>query len=207
MNNNFYYNKYIKYKNKYFELKQKTSKYDFTTREDENKIVSHYKLNTTDLEYIINLLCETSEYCGILHVDSDTNELFIDKDSINKGKKDSYGRLYCANKKYDKIIWHTHPKLSKYFPSTEDILKILKNSNINQSFIFTSFGYWALYYYGELPEHKINDKTINIKRINDLFYFKTQKGREYNKDEIDIYISNLKRLISNLSIYFFPYHK
>ena len=43
------------------------------------------------------------------------------------------------------IIWHNHPYESKFYPSVEDILKVIKIKNkFQQSLIITKFGYWDM---------------------------------------------------------------
>lgn len=87
------------------------------------------------------------------------------------------------------IIWHTHSIASKYYPSIEDINKVLKYPEINTSYIYTWYGYWKLDYKGK---RILTD--IEIQVINDIlarFYNDTKKGREYNSDAINELVSSI----------------
>jgi len=96
-------------------------------------------------------------------------------------------RANCLYDDYnDGILWHNHPIGEKYYPSLEDILKVIKNKPINMSLIFSKFGYWII----ESKQHiktteVLENLSVNIKNINDTFYWETKKGREYNYDEIN----------------------
>ena len=43
-----------------------------------------------------------------------------------------------------KPIWHTHPKIVKYYLSTTDITKCLTHPKVNESYIFTQHGVWKI---------------------------------------------------------------
>jgi hypothetical protein len=94
------------------------------------------------------------------------------------------------------IIWHTHPPTSKYYPSVEDICKVLKHPDINVSIIFTIYGVWVYKCNTEERVHKIpEDLTQLINGLGDDFYRETEKGRTYNIDAILNYIFRLKNLL------------
>ena len=76
---------------------------------------------------------------------------------------------------YQQVIWHTHPLHSKYYPSYQDILKIIKHININQSYILTSQGFWILSYRGYINEwEQYIDK---LQKYLNAFYGFTSGGR------------------------------
>lgn len=93
------------------------------------------------------------------------------------------------------IIWHTHSSASKYYPSIEDINKVLKYPEINTSYIYTRYGYWTLDYRGD---RILTD--IEMQVANDIlrqFYINTANGREYNVDEIDDLVSSINSKIGD----------
>lgn len=105
-------------------------------------------------------------------------------------------RHHCNFEHYDKIIWHSHPKTAKFYPSLEDILKSikLKNSQIIYSYIFTQFGIWTLY---TINHTDVSDELKN--KINDLLnklYFSTEKGRVYNHKSVDTFINEINTLLA-----------
>ena len=95
--------------------------------------------------------------------------------------------LYTAVKQHDKskcywktpyqqVIWHTHPLQSKYYPSYQDILKIIKHININQSYILTSQGFWILSYQGYINNWE--QYIEKIQKYLNAFYGFTGRGRQ-----------------------------
>lgn len=110
-------------------------------------------------------------------------------------------RLYCIYKKYDKIIWHTHP--DKIYPSLEDILKILKNEIINFSIIFCKFGYFQLYFYD-----KIDNITDELQKhiqdiLNEYYFSNTRNGRDYDEKSIKKLCHKLNYIINKNSVNMF----
>jgi hypothetical protein len=105
-------------------------------------------------------------------------------------------RANCLYEDYrEPIIWHNHPKTSKYYPSIEDIQKVIKtkNSTLFKSFIFTHMGYWEL---TAIQHIDISPKlSLNIERLLNWFYFKSSQGRVYNKDAIDRLIKDLNTIL------------
>jgi hypothetical protein len=98
------------------------------------------------------------------------------------------------------IIWHTHPSVSKYYPSVEDICKILKKHNdqeIYLSIIFTTHGIWTFSNFMKTRNIDNDLKKIIDEEINTPFYEETNRGRNYNESEIQSYLSLIKELINN----------
>lgn len=132
-----------------------------------------------------NIANDTKEMCG----------------SINEGKYvfKKFGpeitqqiRGSCQLDHHYPKIWHTHPHNSKFYPSLEDIIKVIKNLTY-MSVIFTNFGYWTLYC---KDEHKyIIDKDSlirHITKINDTFYEITNGGKSGAEcKRINTYINQL----------------
>lgn len=132
------------------------------------------------------------ELCG--SISKLNNEVFI-----HETPSLSEARANCMYDDYsDGIIWHNHPKTSKFYPSLEDILKVIKQKNdtLKMSFILTPFGYWRL----ETINHiDVSDKIKNdIKYWLDWLYFNTEKGRVYKEDAVNKMTENLNILLNNI---------
>jgi len=125
---------------------------------------------------------------------------YIDKTDRNKQYKEGQGepkregsRGSCSSPDHT-IIWHTHSHVSKYYPSLEDIKKVLKSTLVKESIIYTVYGFWVLSFDGKITFFG-EDFDSDVSNILDTFYFKTGRGREYNKAEIDKLISVLTNYI------------
>ena len=112
------------------------------------------------------------------------------KDAAGPPKEEGE-RASCHGPNY-RQIWHTHSHVSKYYPSFEDINSVLKRQEIEDSYIYTVFGFWHLHYIGKIILDEEQKK--NIKELLDFFYDVTGKGRSYNTKEI----TNLCFDINNL---------
>lgn len=87
----------------------------------------------------------------------------------------------CKHSRYEKYIWHTHPKVSKGYPSKEDIIKVLKNNKVEYSLIFTTWGIWVVNCKNKkdyTPQHIDYIGDIITKAINKLYYL-SEKGRSF----------------------------
>ena len=88
-------------------------------------------------------------------------------------------RSQCSIEELEKnqqidTIWHTHSHVSKFYPSPEDILKVIKSNNIHTELIYTSPVIWTLtcpksWDLGELGR-KGSDVYKAIKEVNDELY-------------------------------------
>jgi len=131
------------------------------------------------------------EKCGTI---SKTNNGYIVNVHEKENNVDEL-RHHCNFEYYDNIIWHSHPKIAKFYPSLEDILKSikLKNSQIIYSYIFTQFGFWTLYTINHID---VSDELKN--KINDLLnilYFSTERGRIYNSAAVDTFTDGINTLL------------
>lgn len=181
--------KYLKYKNKYLNLKLQ-------------KGGNPFRFNPPDIVYILNTLDQEVEYCG--HFQNKNGTLFVVLDQTNMGDFDN-GRAMCLYNSYNNIIWHTHPNTLKYYPSLEDILKVLKHEIIYYSYIFTQFGYWTMYFKG-VYKHVADPKFIEfVKNVNTKFYVKSGNGRKFNDEAIKYYVNKLSSTINEFQIYFNAY--
>jgi hypothetical protein len=143
-------------------------------------------------------------------------------------------RKNCSHTKYSKIIYHTHPKNAKSYPSVEDIMKITKikdestihpthnNKIIKTSLIFTDCGIWELYCNDNknLDKNHYNQITKYIEGILKKIYEKYSKTVRHDNNGriIEVkgggrYVVNddyLKYAIKNIEDalhYYFPSYK
>ena len=132
------------------------------------------------------------EKCGTIKKEDGKYIMTIHEKESNQNEL----RNHCNLEYYDKIIWHSHPKISKFYPSLEDILKSIKtkNSQIIYSYIFTQFGFWTLYTINHI---EVSDELKN--KINDLLnklYFMTERGRKYNHESVGTFINEINTLLT-----------
>jgi proteasome lid subunit RPN8/RPN11 len=152
-------------------------------------------------ELINNILFERKEICGYIKLKEDGQHYFIKTADgpimIDSDEKKSRGS--CNIGKNYPHIWHTHPKCSKYYPSSEDILKVIKHKSIITSHIFVAYGYWILNSEIINPEIIIDEKRIQyyINMISKTFYFITNKGRDYNNIAINTFINDLNKYLND----------
>ena len=158
---------------------------------------SRTKLISTDnLEGIYaQLEDEKNEVCGFLKSNRKDNYLELDE---QENITTDLSRNNCQLKKYKRMIYHTHPTVSKSYPSFEDILKIvkLKNKIIKISIIFTTWGIWELH---------CNNKSDNIpkqivdkirKQLDNIYYTQNQgRGELRSKSLLQKSINNINYLL------------
>lgn len=168
--------------------KRSYRKYRKTRKYRRNKKQRGGTVQVITLDDIIASITDTSqEYCG-----------YIDKGDVHMltdiGREATDTSRGTCNQVKAPIIWHTHSSASKYYPSIEDINKVLKYPEINSSTIYTRFGYWTLDYRGE---RILTEDEMQV--INDIlrqFYNNTTKGRDYNRRAINDLVSAINRAIS-----------
>lgn len=142
------------------------------------------------------ILSKSSEACGILY-NKDKYRLGLYIDSY--GPRVSSGKIgTCVHSRYTKMIWHTHPTITKSYPSWQDLAKVLKQrkgwENLPiYSFVFTEWGIWEIYCSG--PKKKLDEENLkSIDRISQYYSLpiykrilssrKTGKKVEVNSDLI-----------------------
>lgn len=152
-----------------------------------------------------------TEWCGTLKRNS-LNKLSINQTTIFKGNTQARGSCSLSFLETD-IIWHTHGLKHKSYPSVEDIMKVVVNDEITQSYIFTQWGIWKLEY-----QYSIKNKSLYKHMENDLneyskiIYENANKGIGDYKDEyidyIRSYIYYIEQMYKNLlKIEFMIYEK
>jgi hypothetical protein len=187
-----------KTKNKY--RKHKNTK---RTYRNKNKCTKRKQLGGGEvimsLEQIIDSINTShAEICGYIN----GNKQFIKTNDGPEIKLDAQGKRIsagsCQMKQNYPKLWHTHPAISKYYPSFEDIVKVLKHQ-INISTIYTKYGYWVLKcptqyeYFPDAPYAFI--PTVN--KLLDNFYKQTNNGKDYNSVAIQFLTTHITTVIQN----------
>ena len=141
-----------------------------------------------------SIVTDTFELCGFVN----NNNQFV---LYSKGEPPSvHGRASCIPPNAP-IIWHTHPQTSKFYPSVEDMRKVIKNS-INTSIIFTIVGQWTITCannWGVIPGlNKGKYIFKQLKAHNDWIYRHSDKGRINPGPQIlNQYMSELMQMLAN----------
>jgi len=143
-------------------------------------------ISEDSLRYAHDILLSLNvETCGFLEYNTAIKQYIIVVDTFGKTGE-------CTHSSYKRVIFHTHPYSSKFYPSTADIFKVLKHSRIQTSVIFSSLGIWEITLPGKM---QITDKeTEYIESLNTRLYKTTNRGREYSKEAINYYISKLMKI-------------
>ena len=108
------------------------------------------------MDYVRNVfLGINNETCGFIIRSGRKLQLIKDSDGPEIGED---GNGSCTHSRYEPIIWHTHPNnVKRFYPSVEDIVKILKESTINESFIFCKYGLWNMVFRGTYSDRAIGN--------------------------------------------------
>lgn len=168
----------------------------------------------------------TKEICGTIRVDKvDDHTVFVvykhhverlsSPSSVAANSANNVCKLDNSRKKerefceYERtnhrIIWHTHPATSKFYPSKEDFVKSLQaTNNVKYSYIFTAFGMWTLY-----TQKKVRIPSFgmyeDIQKALDRLYFATSCGREYKESRVQKMIERINKVLEgHLVISFDP---
>jgi len=136
------------------------------------------------------------EVCGEITVKNKTENYIL------RSTGPSTGRRQCQLQRNYKGIWHTHPNISKAYPSVEDLLKPIKHSTIISK-IFTEYGTWTIHcgvkYDYERNKDKLDVLKQKLRHINDVFYSLVYKNKSKDKLKIKTQIKIL--FFKNLNEY------
>jgi len=122
-------------------------------------------------------------------------------------------RKTCRLGRFSRHIWHTHPYNSKGYPSSEDVIQVVKkhtkvihDNDPVSSVVFTRWGIWEISSVNKLPIN-FEDRTYrfleyNLSRVGHILYFASNKGRATQPplDMIERYISNVKKITEKVGI-------
>lgn len=129
------------------------------------------------------------EVCGYISQQTDAHRLQLI--IVAKGENKVKGQpASCSTGVNYPVVWHTHPIVTKIYPSLVDIFKVIKYPSIT-SLIFTQYGFWQLtcpttY---TAPSDEFKDY---INTFLDKFYFDGDgKGRQYNLNSINKLVYNI----------------
>lgn len=112
-----------------------------------------YRIEKETLErfknYVYNTELQDREVCVTLikYDDEKGKTLYIDESSISIGTtKKETGRGSCNWKEnYQNVyLFHSHPVISRSYPSTEDIIKVIKHAKIMISIVATRWGLYII---------------------------------------------------------------
>jgi hypothetical protein len=197
MNN--YYKKYIKYKNKYINLLNNQ------IQGGRNSTPIESNIQEITIEDINNdIVTQNREICGIINNDKIYLTMIGPIPDSSNGIRASC-QLGHYNETNTSIIWHTHPITEKFYPSVEDICKVMKYQ-VTYCYLFTSKLRW------KIVCNSIYDKTIidtykkGIDEINNKLYFKYNNyntrdplSNPYYNSILTEYINNLNNYLSNFN--------
>ena len=139
-------------------------------------------LNKNLLEIIKSFLNFNFEICGCIK-EAHGGRIIFEVHSQDETKIGS-DKLMCEHLSYSRHIFHTHPNISKCYPSAKDIIKVMKNSMIMSSIIFCKWGVWEIYS-NKKYSFSLSEKQIENDKINKLLvelYEMTGKGRANEVD-------------------------
>ena len=128
------------------------------------------------------------EVCGHITQQSDAHrlQLIIVAEGENKVKGQPAS---CSTGVNYPVVWHTHPIVTKIYPSLVDIFKVIKYPSIT-SLIFTQYGFWQLTC-PTIYKNPSNEFKSYINTFLDKFYFNSGKGRQYNLNSINKLVYNI----------------
>lgn len=178
----------MKTRGKIYRCKKKKSR---TKKSRTKKMRGGHKPISFD-DIMESIVATKSEYCGYL----ENGQHFLTH--IGEPKETPEQRGTCIPPKRH-TIWHTHTTQSKYYPSLEDIHKVFKHVSIQESVIYTVYGYWLMNYSGEaiiLPDNVL----AHINELLDHFYRNTHRGRDYNQVTIDNLTHQLNAFLPGFNI-------
>ena len=155
-------------------------------------------MHEEDIYVIRNLMLNLDvEMCGSMR----DGRIFVEKTGTRLKN-----RGMCQLNKYSKIIWHTHPKIFRAYPSVEDVLNMLKWHPINKknnfpeiSLIFTDWGVWTIKC---ITKFHLDEQwyTYLYSFINNALAPLWEQGIEYNESTLGLIskaISEIEELNNN----------
>lgn len=99
-------------------------------------------------------------------------------------------------------IWHTHPAISKAYPSREDLRKVLKH-NVLMSVIFTIHGYWMISCPTTYDEQTYVAADAGFKKANRWFYDRVYNNNfdresEFVKRRFHSYVKDYNTMLNDI---------
>jgi hypothetical protein len=173
-------------------------------------------LSIATIEYLKNKLLKGYEVCVRLK-ENRNNELDIESrikgDVTNRRKSCNWGPTPLT-----RVILHTHPTVSKHYPSVEDYSKIYKNKYVDRvehSLIYTPVGVFQLtnMKYGQSYINNEDDEEdlIFMIKVFDLEFYQAYDEWRRNNDleELKIKYSNItnrmNQVLHRIKLVFYPF--
>lgn len=182
--------KKLKYKKK-IKKNKKTKKYKLLGGTTSIMTCTNNCYRTNVIRILFHAFTNSNEICGCA-IEYDNKFLLYRE--YNDGEQ---GNCYYTNK-YN-IIWHTHPYTSKQYPSSTDLLKVIKYEH-TISFIFCIFGLWTIKFEEQRNNTVIDNITKKFKEKNNpghIYYKSTNRGMQPTAISIYNYIQNIKQIVNN----------
>lgn len=154
-----------------------------------------------DLSFFYNLLTDNKEWCGLFRIENNC----LVSHTLNPGPeivdniRASCVYLLPGTDNYPPVIWHTHPLISKGYPSAEDLSKVRKHEKIKNSIIFTKWGIWQIIYNG--PANEISEKAryyIHGQISYDLY--KIRRSNEISNENMGLINNYIDRIYNEFGI-------
>ena len=126
-----------------------------------------------------NLLQKATEVCGNI-MELEGRGVLVD---VVDGTIDANTRRpLCKPLKVKNVYFHTHPITSKAYPSSEDILTVMKVKpfQIKKYLIFTAWGIWVLSSSKKDDFSSAEKTAMTLKKLNEFgeeLYRNTKRGR------------------------------
>jgi len=147
------------------------------------------------------------EICGNLTITDDNKltDITYNKRNADKNKKkyeernpdDKRERNNCEYSKYSTAIWHTHP--NKIYPSSEDVLKVLKHPSISYSFIIGCYGYFKIIGISDIAiQFNETEKELLTKELNEYYSPTTLRGTLFIKEKMIPFLKGLNKFLKEI---------
>lgn len=134
-------------------------------------------LNSHLLNIMKQLLNLTVETCGSISIIDDKN-VYLELQTTGKELPDK-----CTHLFYRPHIFHTHVLKNKSYPSTQDIIKVMKKHEIVSSLIVTHWGIWEICCPIKMKINEKDETNVRLfiqKQLNRLHSKKLDESLIYN---------------------------
>ncbi len=163
----------------------------------------------TMFSYVYN---DEEEICANLETIPGTQISSFIKRSIIKGSKELLDnektRAYCKYKFYNSVIFHSHPKTSRSYPSYEDIEKLKKHDEIEVSIVATRWGIYVIKRdikdpltpsgLGAKGDGSFKDTFMNNNKVEKYlkFIYKLENSTGFTRVELGEFTPNIEKSLN-----------
>ena len=145
----------------------------------------------------------THEIC--YNTELNNNNIYELKDYSTHRSSASRGNCTFTKGFMNGYIIHTHPFGSKAYPSSEDIISVVRHNNVEVSIIVSTIGVWELSYHGSYDlssgDIKYLQKKINNSISLPLYDLGLNRGLDRSKPdgiESDELLKNIRKYKKNI---------